>query len=113
MPKEPRRRRQTASTEEGRENQLVSLAIDLAERQLEDGTATSQVIAHYLKAGSLREKLERERLENENELLKVKVQHMASAQRVEELYSEALDAMRAYAGQITEASEMEEDAYDD
>lgn len=97
---EPKRpRRPPAPTLEGRENQLVGLAVDLVEKQLRDGTATSQVITHYLKLGSTRERLEQERLEKENDLLKAKVEALASAQRVEELYAQALQAMRSYAGQ--------------
>ena len=92
-------RRRPATTPEGRENQLVALATDLAERQLREGTASAQVITHYLKLGSTREQLEQERLTNENRLLSVKVETMASAKRVEELYRAALDAMRAYSGQ--------------
>jgi hypothetical protein len=91
-------RRAPAETEEGRENQLVSLAIDLAAKQLAEGTASSQVITHYLKLGSTRERLEQERLQRENELLTSKVDLMASAKRVEELYEAALNAMRSYAG---------------
>lgn len=90
-----------ASTLEGRENQLISLASSLAERQLSDGTASSQVITHFLKLGSTREQLEKARLENENLLLAAKVDQMASAKRVEELYAEALKAMRTYSGQDT------------
>ena len=96
-----RRERRPARTEENRENQLVSLAIDLAEKQLVEGTASSQVITHYLKLGSTREKLEQERLRRENELLTSKVEMLASAKKVEELYASALDAMRAYTGQDT------------
>jgi len=98
-------------TEEGRENQLVSLAIDLAERQLVDGTATSQVITHYLKLGSSRERLEQERLLRENELLTARVETMASAKRIEELYEAALNAMRDYAGR--EMEQVDDDYYDD
>lgn len=94
-----RTRRRTAVTDEGRENQMVSAAIDLAEKQLVEGTASAQVITHYLKLGSTREKLEQERLKRENLLLDSKVEQMASAGRVEELYGKALDAMRTYAGQ--------------
>lgn len=93
-----RKRRQPATTDDGRENQLVSLAIDLAEKQLEAGTASAQVITHYLKLGSTRERLEQQRLEGENRLLQSKVEMLASAKRVEELYAEALQAMRSYAG---------------
>lgn len=94
-----KRRLKPAETLEGRENQLISLAVNLAERQLMDGTASAQVISHYLKAGSTREILERERLQRENELLRAKVESMASAKRIEELYEDALNAMRTYAGQ--------------
>lgn len=92
-------RRQPATTPEGRENQLISLAVDLAEKQLEEGTASAQVISHYLKLGSTREQLEQDRLSNENELLKAKVDQLASGKRIEELYETALNAMRTYAGQ--------------
>jgi hypothetical protein len=94
-----RRRGKTASTNEGRENQLISLAVDLAEKQLAEGTASAQVISHYLKLGSTREKLEQERLSKENHLLGVKAEQLASAKRIEELYETALNAMRRYAGQ--------------
>lgn len=91
-------RRRPATTPEGRENQMVSLAVQLAEKQLQQGTASAQVISHYLKLGSSREKLEQERIARENELLKAKAEALASQKRVEELYTQALDAMRAYNG---------------
>lgn len=106
-PRKPRR--QPAVTEESRENQLIALAIDLAEKQLEAGTASSQVITHYLKLGSTRELLEQERLRRENMLLDSKVEMMASAKRVDELYAQALDAMRSYAGRAAEESEVDWD----
>lgn len=88
-----------ALTPESRENQLISLAVDLAEQQLRDGTASSQVISHFLKLGSTREKLERERLEEENKLLKAKTRALENAEEVKVLYEQALKAMRNYAGQ--------------
>ncbi len=103
-----RRVHRPATTEENRESQLVSLAIDLAERQLTEGTASSQVITHYLKLGSTREKLEQERLRRENDLLTSKVDMIASAKRVEDLYAAALGAMRSYAGQDVEEHHHEE-----
>jgi hypothetical protein len=72
--------------------------MDLAERQMREGTASAQVISHYLKMGSPREILEQERLLRENELLKEKVESLASAKRMEELYEQAIDAMRTYSG---------------
>lgn len=107
----PRRSRRSATTDENREKQVVSLAIDLAEKQIQEGTASSQVITHFLKLGSTRERLEQDRLRRENELLTAKVESMASARRVEELYAEALNAMRSYAGQPIE--HFEDDFYDD
>ena len=98
-----RPKRRPAQTEENREGQLVSLAMDLAERQLQEGSASSQVIQHYLKLGSTREKLEQERLRRENQVLAAKVESMLSAKRVEELYEAALNAMRSYAGQPLES----------
>lgn len=88
-----------ALTTEARESQLVTYAIDLAERQLREGTASSAVIVHYLKLGSSKEKLEREKLQKENELLKAKTEALQSAKRVEELYSNALKAMKIYSGE--------------
>jgi len=99
-------RKRPAATLEGREAQLIAQAITLAERQLQEGTASAQVISHYLKLGSSRERLEQERLARENELLRVKAEAMESAKEIQALYQEALSAMRTYAGQ-------EETVYDD
>jgi len=96
-----------ATTLEGRENQLIAQAINLAERQLAEGTASAQVISHYLKLGSSRERLEQERLARENELLRVKAEAMESAKEIQALYQEALSAMRSYAGQ--EPSDYDEE----
>ena len=88
-----------ALTPEARENQLISLAVDLAEQQLIDGTASSQVITHYLKLGSTKEKLEKQILEEQRKLLEAKTEALQSAKRVEELYENALNAMKSYSGQ--------------
>lgn len=77
---------------------MISQAIDLAEQQIQSGTASSQVITHFLKLGSSREQLEQERVRHENELLKVKRESLESAARVEELYSKAIESMRMYQG---------------
>lgn len=104
------RPRQPAATPEGRESQMIAYATALAEKQLVDGTASAQVISHYLKLGSSREKLEQERLRHENELTSVKIAAIANQAKTEELYREALSAMRSYAGQ--EPMELEAD-YED
>lgn len=92
------RKMRPALTVEARENQLVSLAVDLAEQQLREGTASSQVITHYLKLGSTKERLEKEKLERENELLRAKTESLQSMKHIEELYANALNAMRNYNG---------------
>lgn len=87
-----------ALTPEARENQLIYLATELAEQQLRDGTASSQVITHYLKLGSTKEKLEREKLQEENKLLRAKTEHLQSEKKMEELYEKAINAMIRYGG---------------
>lgn len=86
-------------TPESRENQLISLAVDLAEKQLQEGTASSQVITHYLKLGSTKERIEKEILEKQKELISAKTEALKSAKRIEELYTNAIKAMRSYGGQ--------------
>lgn len=102
-------RRRPATTPEGRENEMVSLAYDLAEEQIRDGTASSQVISHFLKLGSTRERLEQQRIDYENKLTEVKIEAIKSQKRVEELFQEALDAMRSYSGQVPDSGENGED----
>lgn len=85
-------------TPEARENQMISLAVDLAEKQLREGTASSQVITHFLKLGSSKEKLEKEILEKQKEMITAKTESLQSAKRVEELYSDAMNAFRKYSG---------------
>jgi len=97
-PQNSARRRPPATTPEGRENQMIAAAIDLAEKQIRNGTASSQVITHFLKLGSTKERLEKEILEQQKELIKAKTESIQSAQRVEELYTNALNAMRSYSG---------------
>lgn len=96
-----------APTPEARENQLIALAVDLAEQQLRDGTASNQVIVHYLKLGSSKDRLERKLLEEKTKLAEAKTESIQASHRIEELYSNALEAMRIYSGSIV--SEDEED----
>ncbi len=103
-----------ATTPEARENQLISLAVDLAEKQLLEGTASSQVITHYLKLGSTKERIEREILEKQKALIEAKTENLQSAKRIEELYTNAINAMKNYSGQNNSSEEDEEyDDYDD
>lgn len=99
--------RSPALTPEARENEMITYAIDLAEKQLREGTASSAVITHYLKLGSTKEKLEREKLQKENELLRAKTEALQSAKRVEELYADALRAMKLYSGEEVDDEELQ------
>lgn len=98
----PSARRPPATTLEGREEQLISSAVQLAEQQLLDGTASAQVITHFLKLGSTRERLEQERLHRENILLASRASAIESGARIEELMTKAISAFRGYSGQPEE-----------
>lgn len=87
-----------ALSPEARENQLISLAVDLAEQQLIDGSASSQVITHFLKLGTTKAELEKEKLKQENKVLEAKAKAIESAEESKILYENALKAMRNYAG---------------
>jgi hypothetical protein len=101
-PKSRRPKRAPATTIEGRENQLIALATDVAEKQMRDGKASAQVVVHFLRLATARETLEREKLRKENILLEAKTKALASSDRMEKLYESALRAMRSYQGQPTE-----------
>lgn len=87
-----------ALTPEARENQMISLAMDLAEQQLRDGTASSQLITEFVKRGSTKARLEKEILREQKELMEAKTENLRSSKRVEELYNDAIKAMRNYSG---------------
>ena len=90
--------RPPATTPERREQQLVEAAVNLAEKQIAEGKVSSQVLTHYLKLGTTRERLEQDRLREENALLRAKVESLGSAANVEQLYKDALAAMSTYQG---------------
>ena len=85
-----------AASPEERENQLIALAYDLVEKRLIEGTATSQETVHFLKMGSVRQQEELEKLRSENELLKARTESIQSDKVTEQLYRDAIDAMRSY-----------------
>lgn len=94
----PRTKVRPALTPEARENQLISLAIDLVEQRLLDGTASSQETTHFLKLATSKAKLEKERFELENELIKAKTQNLRDQADMKTLYADAIAAMRRYSG---------------
>lgn len=95
---EKQTKRRPATTPQARENQLVGMAYDAAEKQIRAGTASSQVITHFLKLGTAKEGLEREKLEAENKLLIARVNNLASLSHSAELYEKAIKAFRSYQG---------------
>lgn len=105
--------RPPARTPEEREQQLIVAAENLAERQLKSGEASAQVITHYLKLGSSRERLEQARLTNEVALLDTKREMLESEKRTETLIADALHAMRTYTGAAEPELEPAYDEYQD
>lgn len=103
----PRPKLRPALNPDARENQLISLAIDLVEQRLRDGTASSQETTHFLKLASPKYKLEQKKLELDNELTAAKTKALADAKEIKVLYEEALKAMRRYGGH------GDEDEYDE
>lgn len=97
---------------ESRENQMISLAVDLVEQRLRDGTASAQETVHYLKLASTKAKLESERAQLENELIRAKTQALRDQADIKKLYNEAIDAMRRYSGH-GDGSEEEKREYDE
>ena len=87
-----------ALTPEARQNQLISLAIDLVEKRLIEGTASSQETTHFLKLASTKAHLEEQILEKQKDLIEAKTKSLQSTERIEELYKEAMSAFRRYSG---------------
>lgn len=112
VPAPPRRR---ATTPEVREQQLIAAAYDLTEKRIKQETASAQEVTLFLKLGSSRERLEQEKIRHENELLQVKREAMAQAARTEELFAEAIRAMRSYQGDSSAMDSFSDeiDSYDD
>lgn len=105
------RRRSPGRTPEEQESLLISKSMRLIESQIEDGTASSQLLTHFAKLGSSRERLEQERLRNENEVLRKKVETMEAAVDLKNLMEDALAAFKGYSGQAASEDENDEDYY--
>lgn len=92
------RRIRPALTPEARENQMISLAVDLAEKQLLEGTASSQVITHFLKLATRKEQIEREILEKQKDLIEAKTKAYQSDEEMKAMYKDAIEAFKTYSG---------------
>ena len=104
-----KRRQAPGKTIQTRENQIISMSVDLAARQIKKGTVSSQVLTHFLKLGSTMAQLEKARLEKENLLLQAKTEALQSQKKVEELYANAMKAFKRYNGEELEGEEEDED----
>lgn len=115
MPKTEKSRKSPAMSKEGHDNRMISLANKCAEEQLRKGTASSQIICHYLKMGSEKERLAIEREKAELDLLKAKTKSIESADRMNEMFTQALKVFSSYRGEdddgYGEDGEDEEDIY--
>lgn len=100
-----------ALTPEAREEQMINLAVNLAEKQLMEGTASSQVITHYLKLASSKEKLEKQLLERQVQLAQAKTDSIHESKHIEELYTNAIDAMRHYGSSFNRDDDIIDDDY--
>lgn len=87
-----------AKTAQDRENQVIALAYDLAERQIREGTASSQIIHHFLRLGTEKERLEREILQEQKKLISAKTGSIESQQNMDKMYKDAIEAMKRYSG---------------
>lgn len=100
-----------ATTIEGRNNQLIAAAFDLVERRLHDGSASAQETVHFLRMGTINQRLQEEKLKHESLVLETRVKEMEARSSGEELMAKALDAFRGYSGQVP--IDPEEDEYED
>lgn len=105
-PRQSQRKRRPALSPEAQEQRMISLAINLAEQQLEDGTASAQIITHYLKLATDQARIENEKLRNEVKLLEAKTKAIESEQHRDELYMQAIQAMREYTGSDDGTSQL-------
>jgi dsDNA-specific endonuclease/ATPase MutS2 len=101
-PTKPKRRQAPGKTIEARENQIISMAYDEAERRIRNHTATAAEVVHFLKLGSTQAMLEKAKLEKENKLLEAKTDSLQTQKRIEALYEEAMKSFRTYSGQEEE-----------
>ena len=107
----PKKKLHPAASPEARENQLISLAYDVAEERLRNGTATSAEVVHFLRLGSMKERKEIELMEKKNELMAAKTEALQSAKRIEELYTNAISAFKTYRGSPDEEEYDDSDLY--
>lgn len=103
---EPLPERPRGTSLETREQQMIGYAVDLAERQLREGTASPMIISHYLKLGSTREAAEQERIRYQNELYRVKAEAIQEREHLDLIFREAMQAMSVYRGTESEEDEM-------
>lgn len=107
-PESNKRKTAPASTPEGRQAQIAAAAVDLAEKRILDGTASNQLVLHYLKIADPMRKIEQEILEKQKDLIVAKTENLESQKKTEEFYQKAINAMRRYSGQLIEEENLED-----
>ena len=90
------------TTPEARENEIINKAVALAEKRIDDGTASNTLLIHYLKLATTRSQLDNEALETKMRLEQAKIEAMESSKRTEELYDSVIEAMKRYSGNLNE-----------
>lgn len=101
-------RKRRAETPEARENEMIALAMDCAEKQLREGKASSQVICHFLKIGTAKYQYELEKLQSDNQLAQAKTEQIEAEKKNSELYAKAIEAMGLYSGRMVNTDEDED-----
>lgn len=104
-------RERPATSPEAREDQIIALAMDEAEKRIRNGTASNQLLCEFIRMGSTKHKLEKEKLANEVKLVEAKTGSIEAAKKVDEMYAEAIDAMRLYSGHVSDDEEEDYDEY--
>jgi hypothetical protein len=104
-----KRRQAPGMTIQSREDQIIRLAYDLVEERILKKTATSQEVTEFIRLGSTKAQLERERLKQENALLVAKTQSLESQKRIEEMYAKAMKSFKKYSGQSDDEEVFEDE----
>lgn len=96
MKESGKERKKPARTPKQRENQIINLVMDVVEQKIIDGTASSQILCHFLKLATEKERLENDKLRGELELAKARVRQIDMQEDLKSLYEGAVSAMRGY-----------------
>ncbi len=103
-----KRKQIPAMSPEARENQLINLAVDEAERRLKNGTASSQIITVLLKLATTKAQLELEKLKSDISLQRAKEKEIEDKASGDELFKMAVSAFSSYRSAIPDDEEYDD-----